>query len=91
MFVWLLSQIWNSVRSFLQMLGLVSDPSLTSVRSPGGTRVLVKAAQGRTVDLDLVPGWCVKDVKIELSSRLEADPGEFMINILNLLLCTLLV
>ena len=68
MFGWILSQLWRAARAVLELLGLVSrPPGLGGGRGP---RVLVKAGGGRTVGLELRPGWTVRDVKVELSSLL---------------------
>ena len=68
---WILSPLWRVLRSLLEALGLVTRQQIT--REERGPMILVKASGGRTVELHLVQGWTVRDVKKRLAERLGGD------------------
>ena len=68
---WILSPLWRVLRSLLEALGLVTRHQIT--REERGPMILVKASGGRTVELHLVQGWTVRDVKKRLAERLGGD------------------
>ena len=74
MFGWILSQFLRATRALLELLGLARGPPRLE-----GPRVLVKAGDGRTVSLELRPGWRVRDVKLKLSSQLAVQPDSLRI------------
>ena len=74
MFDWIFSQFLRAARALFELVGLTwGVPRLE------GPRVLVKAGEGRTVSLELRPGWRVRDVKVKLSSQLGLQPDTLRI------------
>ena len=65
---WILSPLWRLVRSLLEALGLITREQVK--HEEAGPMILVRAGRGRMVELHLVPGWTVRDVKQRLAERL---------------------
>ena len=76
---WIFSPLWRVLRSLLEAMGLVTRQQIT--REDRGPMVMVKASGGRMVELHLVRGWTVRDVKERLAERLggDTDPGQLRI------------
>ena len=71
----MLESVIHGIKRLLQLLGLLSSDQDNS----SNTHVIVKAAQGKTVGLEVKEGWTVKDMKTELSSRLDIAPDNLRI------------
>ena len=74
---WIFSTVLSVVRAVLGLLRLVTREQILQE----GPMILVRVGRGRTVDLHLVPGWTVRDVKVRLAERLggDSEPGQLRI------------
>lgn len=72
---WIVESVIHGIKRLLQRLGVLSSDQDVS----NHTHVIVKAAHGKTIGLDILEGWTVKDMKLELSSRLDIPPDNLRI------------
>ena len=77
---WIFSPLWRVLRSLLEAMGLVTRHQIT--REDRGPMVMVKASGGRMVELHLVRGWTVRDVKERLAERLGGDTDPVQLRII---------